>query len=97
MPPTSAISARRREPLGPEDAGKQYELALEIALAEVRVEFAFGSRGAPGEVKAGAPNECDEILASGDYTVLLDFGASGSRLERVTIRPREVTELRVRL
>ena len=50
----------------------------------------------PG-VKAGGPNKCDEILASGDYTVLLDFGASGSRRERVTIRPREVTELRVRL
>jgi len=57
----------------------------------------FGTAGNPGEVKAGGPNECDEILASGDYTVLLDFGALGSRRERVTIRPREVTELRVRL
>ena len=57
----------------------------------------FGTRGAAGEVKAGGPNECDEILSSGDYTVLLDFGASGSRRERVTIRPREVTELRIRL
>jgi hypothetical protein len=56
----------------------------------------WGSRGAPGELKPGGPNECDEILAAGEYTALLDFGALGSRRERVTIRARELTELRVR-
>jgi RNA polymerase sigma factor (sigma-70 family) len=57
----------------------------------------WGSRGVPGELKAGGPNECERTLPAGDYEMSLDFGARGSRRERVTIRPREVTVVRVRL
>jgi len=57
----------------------------------------WGTRGTPGELKPGGPNECEEILVEGEYTAILDFGSLGVRRENVRIRSREVADLRVRL
>ena len=54
-------------------------------------------QGRPGEVMSGGPNRFTRILAPGDYELECDFVEHGARRGRVTIKPREVTEVRIRL
>ena len=54
-------------------------------------------QGEPGELLGGGVNEFTSILAPGDYELQLDFPEHGARRTRMTIKPREVTEVRVRL
>lgn len=53
--------------------------------------------GAPGDLLGGGPNEFGKVLPAGDY--LLDFGfpEHGAMQRRITIAPREVTDVRIRL
>ena len=53
--------------------------------------------GAWGELLPGGPNEFTAILPAGDYLLTFDFRDHGAREHRVSIRPREVAEVRVRL
>lgn len=55
------------------------------------------NQGRPGEVLPGAPNTFARILPPGDYELLFDFEGHGARRHRLTIRPREMTDVRVRL
>lgn len=56
-----------------------------------------GTRGARGELMPGGANTFARILPPGDYEVLFDFGQLGARRTVVAVRPREVTDVRVRL
>lgn len=53
--------------------------------------------GAWGELLPGGPNDFTAILPAGDYLLTFDFRDHGAREHRVSIRPREVAEVRVRL
>lgn len=53
--------------------------------------------GLPGDVIQGGVNEFTNVLPPGDYELLLDFPEHGAQRTRVTIKPREVTEVRIRL
>ena len=53
--------------------------------------------GLPGDVIQGGVNECTNVLPPGEYELLLDFPEHGAQRTRMTIKPREVTEVRVRL
>jgi hypothetical protein len=54
-------------------------------------------RGLPGELLAGGINAFAGILAPGVHELMCDFGVHGAHRERVVIRPREITEVRIRL
>jgi len=58
---------------------------------------ASSNQGTPGELMTGGPNRFTRVLPPGDYEVQCDFVEHGARVGRVTIRPREVTEVRLRL
>ena len=53
--------------------------------------------GNPGEVMAGGPNEFSAILLPGEYLLEFDFPEHGSQRQRVTVKPREVADVRIRL
>lgn len=53
--------------------------------------------GAPGELMAGGPNEFGAILPPGEYLLDFVFAEQGALQRRVTIKPREVTDVRLRL
>jgi hypothetical protein len=53
--------------------------------------------GLPGDVIQGGVNECTNVLPPGDYELRLDFPEHGAQRTRMTIKSREVTEVRVRL
>jgi hypothetical protein len=53
--------------------------------------------GLPGDVIQGGVNEGTNVLPPGDYELLLDFPEHGAQRTRITIKPREVTEVRIRL
>jgi len=53
--------------------------------------------GAPGELLAGSPNDYCGLLPAGEYLLEFDFLDHGARQQRVTIKPREVTDVRIRL
>lgn len=53
--------------------------------------------GAVGELLAGGPNECGANLPAGDYLLDFVFPEHGALQRRVTVTPREVAEVRVRL
>jgi hypothetical protein len=54
-------------------------------------------QGEPGELLAGGVNECTNVLPPADYELQLDFPEHGAQRTRITIKPREVTEVRIRL
>ena len=54
-------------------------------------------KGAWGELLPGGPNDSTAILPAGDYLLTFDFRDYGVREHRVSIRPREFAEVRVRL
>lgn len=54
-------------------------------------------KGAWGELLPGGPNDFTAILPAGDYLLTFDFRDHGVREHRVSIRPREFAEVRVRL
>lgn len=56
-----------------------------------------GTRGARGELLPGGANTFVSILPPGDYELLFDFGQLGARRAVVAIKPREITDVRVRL
>jgi hypothetical protein len=60
--------------------------------AEGRVD-----QGAPGELLPGGPNDFTAILPAGDYLLTFDFRDHGAREHRVSIKQRDVAEVRVRL
>lgn len=55
------------------------------------------TEGRPGELLPGGSNRLTRVLPPGDYDLKFDFGALGLRSERITIREREVTDVRVQL
>lgn len=60
--------------------------------------FAVAEReGAIGELLPGGGNRLARILPPGPYHLTMDFGALGAHERQVAIRPREVTEVRLRL
>jgi hypothetical protein len=56
-----------------------------------------GPSGRAGELLAGGTNSFNRVVAPGDYELLCDFGAHGAHRAVVTIKPREVSEVRIRL
>lgn len=59
-----------------------------------------GSRelsGTPGELLAAGTNELESLLPAGRYALHFDLGARGTFVREVTIAPREVAEVLVRL
>ncbi|MEO6593692.1 MAG: carboxypeptidase-like regulatory domain-containing protein [Planctomycetota bacterium] len=56
-----------------------------------------GNVGNPGELMEGGPNEHSENLVAGEYLLEFDFPDHGTQQQRVTIRPREIVEVRIRL
>ena len=54
-------------------------------------------KGAYAELLPGGPNDFTAILPPGDYLLTFDFRDHGAREHRVSIRPREFAEVRVRL
>ncbi|MBL8755719.1 MAG: hypothetical protein JNK15_20655 [Planctomycetes bacterium] len=54
-------------------------------------------RGKPGELLPDGVNHFTAILPPGDYLLELEFERHGAVPQRVTIKPREVAEVRVRL
>lgn len=58
---------------------------------------ADGREGRPGELLADGVNVFTGILPPGEYELVGDFGAHGAQRQRFTIKPREVTEVRLRL
>lgn len=53
--------------------------------------------GGDGELLPEGTNACTSVLPAGDYELLCDFGEHGAVRQVFRIRPREVTEVRVRL
>lgn len=56
-----------------------------------------GRAGRPGELLADGVNVFTGILPPGEYELVGDFGSHGAQRQRFTIKPREVTEVRLRL
>lgn len=56
-----------------------------------------GAVGAAGELLADGPNEALLVLAPGEYVLECGFAEHGACNERVTIRPREIVDVRLRL
>jgi len=54
-------------------------------------------KGAWGELLPGGPNDFTAILPAGDYLLTFDFRDHGVREHRVSIKQRNVAEVRVRL
>jgi hypothetical protein len=54
-------------------------------------------QGKPAELLPGAVNHFRRILPPGDYVLELEFERHGARPQRVSIKPREVAEVRIRL
>jgi hypothetical protein len=61
------------------------------------LERESGAIGAPGELLAGGANDCAEILVPGEYLLEFEFDEQGSQRQRVTVRAREVVDVRLRL
>lgn len=53
--------------------------------------------GGDGELLPEGTNVCTSVLPAGDYELLCDFGEQGALRHQFRIRPREVTEVRLRL
>jgi hypothetical protein len=53
--------------------------------------------GAPGELLHGATNRHERILPPGDYELLVEFEGQAAQRRYVTIRPREVVAVTLRL
>ena len=53
--------------------------------------------GKPGELMAGGPNEFARILPPGEYLLEFDFGEHGAPRQRVRLKARGVTDVRIRL
>jgi hypothetical protein len=51
----------------------------------------------PGELLPDGPNEFTGMLPPGDYELTFDFVGHGAFRHHTTIRPREISEVRVRL
>jgi hypothetical protein len=56
-----------------------------------------GNNGRNGELLGGGTNTFTRVLPPGDYELMCDFGAHGAHREIVTIKPRETTDVRIRL
>jgi hypothetical protein len=54
-------------------------------------------RGKVGELLPGGTNDCTRVLAPGDYELDFEFVHHGTQRQRLTIRPREVSDVRLRL
>lgn len=53
--------------------------------------------GRSGELLADGVNAFQHVLPPGDYELLCDFRDHGAQRQRFTIKPREVTEVRIRV
>ncbi len=53
--------------------------------------------GLPGELLANGTNHFTRVLPPGDYELMCDFGDHGAQRQRVTIKAREVSEVRLRV